>query len=70
MTKRFKITSQLGGDVKSCTKNEEQALKLFKNVFYNERLNSIKGYLKRAEINTVPYCIVSPLGSITIERVK
>ena len=35
--KRFTITSKLGTDIKSCTKNEEQTLELLKRVFGNDK---------------------------------
>ena len=69
--KRFTITSKLGTDIKSCTKNEEQTLELLKRVFGNDkRVELVKVYFEEATLDHEPFYFVSPLGYISIKRVK
>lgn len=77
MTKRFKIVSKLGSSIKSCVKNDSQTIEMFNVVFgrtnkqgYDERIDKLIWYVNNANIHSIPFCIVSPLGSITVERIK
>ena len=77
MIKRFKIVSKLGSSIKSCVKNDCQTIEMFNVIFsrtnkqgYDDRIDKLIWYVDNANINSLPFCIVSPAGSITVERIK
>lgn len=77
MAKKFKIISKLGSSIKSCVKNDSQTIEMFNVIFgrtnkqgYDDRIDKLIWYVNNANMESVPFCIVSSLGSITVERIK
>lgn len=71
ITKRFITTSIFLGDVKSITKNQEQTLALLNLMFSGDsRYDKAKKYVSEMKVNDEPFIILSPAGSIKVERIK
>ena len=69
--KRFTITSVFLGDVRSITKNQEQALAFLNVIFRGDnRYTKAKKYISKMELNDDPFTILSPAGSIKVIRIK